>query len=448
LAKFQVEQPRARKINRPWTVWRRGLDNRAVNMETRSMPAPADTLGEQILQRVDELSQYSQSLPGLTRCYLTPEHKLANTLVAGWMRDAGMDVTVDGAGNVIGRINAQAPDAPCLMLGSHLDSVRNAGIYDGNLGVVLPISCIAALRETGTPLPCNLEVIGFGDEEGVRFGATLIGSRAVAGTLDDNILEATDADGITLAQALTDFDLDPVRIDSAARKSEDLHGYVEVHIEQGPVLEDESLAVGIVTAIAGASRYKVDVRGVAGHAGTVPMNLRADALPGAAEMALAVEKMALANDNLVGTCGIFEVPAGAVNVIPGGTSFTMDVRSGNDDLRKRAVRELHDEFRAIAERRGLSVEFELLHDNGASQCNAPLSEQLARAVAATGVKPRHLPSGAGHDAMAMADITPAAMLFVRCTKGISHHPDEHMTVADADSAAQVMMNFLTNYIPE
>ena len=392
-----------------------------------------------------QLSAISESDAFLCRRYLTPEHARANALVGQWMRDAGLEVSVDPLGNLIGRTHGGNTNVPTLSLGSHLDTVRDAGRYDGALGVLLPIACLNACRDAGVKLPFNVEIIGFGEEEGVRFGSTLIGSKGMAGNLDASVLDVNDVDGTSLGEALEAFGLPKANALRAKRLPEDVSAFLEVHIEQGPVLESENLAVGVVTAIAGASRYAIEVTGLAGHAGTVPMSLRQDALTGAAEMVLAAETLANEHDDLVATAGKLEVANGAVNVIPGSVTFTIDVRSGVDQIREEAIETLRSKFEDIATRRGIQAGWSKLHENSAATCDAALSEQLANAISATGRPVRHLPSGAGHDAMAMAELAPAAMLFVRCEGGISHHPDEDMTVEDAQAAGEVLWTFLQTF---
>ena len=283
-----------------------------------------------IMQRLEALAALTSDPPRLTRVFLSEEHRRANELVAGWLGEAGMRVRVDAIGNVIGRVEGKARGLPALLLGSHLDTVRDAGRYDGMLGVVTAIEC--AHHIGAGVLPFALEVIGFGDEEGVRFGSTLLGSRAVAGTLDLKVLEATDQDGRTLAEALRRFGLDPQALGSAARRREELLAYVELHIEQGPVLERAGLPVGCVTSINGATRLQVRMQGMAGHAGTVPMAARQDALAAAAEAILAVEQRCCQEQHLVGTVGRIDASPGAVNVIPGECRFTIDVRAPEDGV--------------------------------------------------------------------------------------------------------------------
>jgi allantoate deiminase len=306
---------------------------------------------------------------------------------------------------------------------------------------------VASLHRRFERLPFAIEVLAFGDEEGVRFPVTLNGSRAVAGTFDPAALEARDADGITLREALEQFGCDPAGIADAARRTADVLGYVEVHIEQGPVLEAEDLPVGIVTAINGASRFTIDVTGVAGHAGTVPMHLRQDALAAAAEMVLAVEQAATSTPGIVATVGKMEVLPGAVNVIPSGAKLSLDLRSPDDRLRTESIARLNRQLHTIAERRGVSVQLTPCYDEAAATCAPWLVEQLSSAVERAGIRPLQLPSGAGHDGLAMIALCPIAMLFVRCKGGISHNPAESITAQDTGTAIRVLEDFLRHLTP-
>ena len=403
---------------------------------------------ERIRERCDALAALSELPGGLTRVFLSPEQQRASELVLGWMREAGMTAREDAIGNVIGRYEGERPGLPCLMLGSHLDTVRNAGRYDGMLGVVSGIECVAALSAAGRRLPFAIEVIGFADEEGARFGATLLGSRAIAGSFDPAALEAKDAAGITMREAMRSFGLDPAAIGKAARRREEVLAYAELHIEQGPVLEAEDLPVGVVTAINGFTRAQVTVRGTAGHAGTVPMNLRRDALAAAAECVLAVERIGASMPDLVATVGRIEALPGAINVIPGEVRFTLDIRAPDDAVRLRAVDEVLAAIEGICARRGLAVDTKRLQDNPVAACAPWLMAQLDAAVAAEGVAVRRLPSGAGHDGMAVIAIADIAMLFVRCKGGVSHHPAESITTADAGTGARVLLRFIENFNPD
>jgi len=407
------------------------------------------SLGEEIAGRITELGAISESKAHLTRLFLTSEHRAAADLILGWMRDAGMRAHIDAIGNVCGRYEGERPGLPCLMLGSHYDTVRDAGEWDGPLGLITAISCVANLNRNGRRMPFAIEVVGFADEEGVRFASTLLGSRAVAGTFDESVLSARDQAGIALRDALKDFGLDPGHIGVAARRRRELLAYLELHIEQGPVLEEQQLPVGVVTAIAGATRLSVRLAGMAGHAGTVPMALRRDALTGAAECIGAIEEFCRTDDGgLVGTVGYIHAAPGATNVIPGQVSFTMDIRAPTDQRRKRAVSDMVRRIEAIAKRRKLELQLNVTHENRTVPCAPWLKEQIAEAIAAEGFRVFELPSGAGHDGMAMIDVADVGMIFVRCRGGVSHHPDEHVELADADAGARVLLRIIENFRPQ
>jgi allantoate deiminase len=400
-------------------------------------------MGEAISGRLAELAALSDESGRLTRLYLSPSHRRATDLVAYWMRDAGMSVRVDPLASVVGRYEAaDGGGGKTLLLGSHIDSVRNAGRFDGPLGVVTAIEVVKAAFKAGKRFPFAIEVIAFGDEEGVRFASTLGGSRALAGTFDPRALEELDETGVSRGEALTAFGCDPSRFAAEARPVDQTLGYVEVHIEQGPVLELEGLPVGIVTAIDGVTRGTIEVDGVAGHAGTVPMPMRHDALAAAAEMMLAIEARARARTNLVATIGRMEVPRPAANTIPGRARFSLDMRSPSDEERMNAVRDIKQSLTEIAQKRGVTYRFAIGHEVPAAIVDTQLSDQLAAAVESLGIPPRRLPSGAGHDAMAFDKIIPFAMLFVRCRGGVSHNPDEYASPADIDIAARVLSKFL------
>jgi allantoate deiminase len=406
-------------------------------------------LGDLIVRRIDALAKISETPEHLTRIFLTEQHRAAADLLLSWMREAGMSAHLDAIGNVCGRYEGERPGLPCLMLGSHYDTVRDAGKWDGPLGVITAIACVADLHRRGKRLPFAVEVTGFADEEGVRFASTLLGSRAVAGTFDESVLNTRDRAGISMAEALKKFGLDPKHVGAAARIRRELLGYVELHIEQGPVLEQKDLAVGVVTAIAGATRLAAGLTGMAGHAGTVPMALRRDALAGAAECIVAIEEFCRSDKGgLVGTVGYIDAAPGAGNVIPGRVSFTLDIRAPADAHRKLAVSDIVRRIEAIAKRRQLTLQLDVTHENRTAPCASWLKQQVAEAVAAEGFPVFELPSGAGHDGMAMIDIADVAMIFVRCRGGISHHPDEHVEVADADAGARVLLRLIENFRPK
>ncbi|WP_287991446.1 allantoate amidohydrolase [Acidiphilium sp.] len=409
------------------------------------LPAWRGEAGARIMARLDALARHSSEADALTRLYLTDAHRDALATLGAWMREAGLAVRQDEVGNLIGRREGTAPGLPALLLGSHVDTVRNAGKYDGPLGIVAAIEAVARLNDT--PLPFAIEILALGDEEGVRFPAALTGARAFAGTLDPATLAATDAEGITMRAALEAFGGSPDQIAAAARHERDVLAYLELHIEQGPVLEAEGLPVGIVTAIAGAERHVIEVTGVAGHAGTVPMALRHDALAAGAEMVLAAERIARETADLVATVGQMTALPGAVNVIPSAARFSLDIRSPSDAVRRDAVARLFMHWREIAARRGVTLSSRKNFEEEAAPCAPALMALLDAAVTRAGVRVRHLPSGAGHDGLAIASLCPIGMLFLRCRGGISHNPAEAIAEEDAGLAACILADTLRHFDP-
>lgn len=399
-----------------------------------------------IINRIDALAQISEHESNLTRVSLSPEHQRANALVGSWMEDTGMRVRTDAIGNIIGRLEGTS-GGPAMLLGSHLDTVRDGGRFDGMLGVVVPLVCIEALQARGERLAFPVEIVGFCDEEGVRFPSTLLGSRAIAGTLDETVLQESDQHGISMADALRNFGQNPADLHSARRSSDDFLGFVEMHIEQGPVLETEGLPVGVVTAISGAARYRITVTGKAGHAGTVPMGMRQDALAGASECIVDIERICKELADVVGTVGQIRAAPGAGNVIAGEVEFSLDLRSSVDATRQSAEQQILQSLEDIGTRRSLNIDPERTYQAASVTCDSWLSGQLAGAIKHSGHRLLCLPSGAGHDAMALANLTRIAMLFVRCKDGVSHHPDESITPEDAGAACEVLINFLTNFDP-
>jgi allantoate deiminase len=400
-----------------------------------------------IWEHCEALARCSEAPDKLTRVFLSSEQRAANELTLGWMREAGMNAKLDAIGNCVGRYEGKEPGLPALVLGSHLDTVRDAGKYDGMLGVVAAIECVHTLNKRGERLPFAIEVVGFADEEGVRFGATLLGSRALAGTFDPGLLDKTDHDGTSMREALSRAGLDPAKIPCAAKKREEVLAYAELHIEQGPVLEAEGLPVGVVTAINGANRFIVEIGGMAGHAGTVPMNLRQDALAAAAECVLAIEKRCGSAPELVGTVGNIEVQPGATNVIPGKAVFTIDIRSPRDAERLAAVADVKAAIQSICQRRGVRANIKQTHEGKTAACAPWLMDQIGQAIAAENLPVRQLPSGAGHDGMAVIDLTGIGMLFVRCKGGISHNPAEAIMLEDAEISSRVFLRFIENFKP-
>jgi allantoate deiminase len=404
-------------------------------------------LGRRLMEKLDALALHSDEPDCMTRLYLSPAHKSAIAELAGWMREAGMQVRIDPLATVIGRYEGHEAGAPALLIGSHIDTVRNAGKYDGPLGVLAGLIAVEELARNGERFPFAIEVLAFGDEEGVRFPSTLSGSRAVAGSLDPAVLSVTDDDDITLRDALVSFGCDPELIEEAAMTPGSALAYIEAHIEQGPQLETMDRPLGVVTAINGACRLAVRVTGEAGHAGTVPMTMRKDSLAAAAEMVLAVERATMERDRVVATVGRIEARPGAVNVIPGETSFTIDVRAGQDELRDDCIAAIRAAIAGIAARRGVTADIAATYTAPATACSPAIISALSQAVTRAGLSPIELTSGAGHDAMAMAQLCDIGMLFVRCKGGISHNPAESITVEDADACVRVLLDFLRHFQP-
>ena len=401
--------------------------------------------GAEIIARAEELAAITERPGMLARSYLTPEHRQAGERIRAWMREAGMNAEFDALGNVAGRYEGTQAGAAAVLTGSHMDTVIDAGKYDGLFGILAPIACVAAMYREGRRLPFPIEIVAFGDEEGVRFGTSMMGSKALAGKFDARVLDNQDANGVTLRAALGAFGGDAGAVASLRRAPEGIRVYVETHIEQGPVLLNENLPVGVVTSITGAARARVTLRGEEGHAGTVPMALRHDALAAASAMVLAVESHCRASGGrVVGTVGKLAVAnGGAINVIPGRIEFTVDVRSGDDAVRREAVREIEGAFRKIAKAREVALEWTPLQEMSAAPCDAAEQERLAAAIRANGIAVRRLPSGAGHDAMQFAGVAPIAMLFVRCGNGgVSHSPRETLSAEDAEIATAVLLTYL------
>lgn len=405
-------------------------------------------LGAQAFARLNALNAYSDHPDHLERLFLSPAHRKAADAVAVMMREAGCDsVHIDALGTVVGRYEGKSVGRPTLLIGSHIDTVKDAGSYDGMLGVIAGIGVVEALHDAGERLDFAIEVLAFGDEENVRFPSNLSSSRAVAGSFDFSTLDGRDDQGVSLREALIAFGGNPDGIAGIARRKDDVIGYIEMHIEQGPVLDQENRAVGIVTAISGASRRRVIVTGEAGHAGTVPMALRKDALSASAEMALAIEKLGAAAENGVATIGQLHVEPGAVNVIPGRVRFTVDARAPKDPVREKLVADIEATIRTIAARRNVQVEIQPFYDAPAAPASPAMMQGLASAIEARQIEVRHLPSGAGHDAMVMGALCPMGMMFVRCKDGISHNPAESMTEADAGLAIAILLDFVRHYEP-
>ncbi len=387
-----------------------------------------------ILERCNDLAGLSSQPDRLERVHLSPEHRAANDLVARWMTEAGLSTWQDSAGNQCGRLEGSAPGLPALLLGSHIDTVPDAGRYDGMLGVLLAIAVVDRLRRSGIALPFALEVVAFSDEEGTRFGTALLGSRALAGTWNEEWWQLTDKDGITLAEAFQDFGLDPARLPGAFRRGESLVGYLEAHIEQGMQLEDADRRLAVVTSIAGARRFALTVTGTAGHAGGTPFDRRRDALVGASELVVAIERLSK-ETGTIGTVGRLQAFPGGVNVIPGRVELSLDLRAEFDADRDDCLERIRAAADEICTRRGLSFAATETYRADAVTCDPGLQAAIGAGIRSTGdADPMAFWSRAGHDGVAVSALTRFAMLFLRCRGGVSHHPDEHVTAADVAAA--------------
>lgn len=418
----------------------------------------ASVLGDRAHEMLDALADCTDEPGRITRLSFGPAHVRAARLVAEWMRDAGLEARVDAAGTVRGlrSFGSARPEAHSgrrrLLIGSHIDTVPDAGRFDGMLGVVIGILAVSELVRRGAELPFDVEVLAFGDEEGLRFPGASIGSLSLAAALPQHVLETPDAQGVSLGQALSDFrqavdpESDPDPVDgpvsgSLALDPAELVGYLEVHIEQGPVLESANAPLGVVTSIAAASRLRVEVSGAAGHAGTVPMAMRRDALAAAAEMIIAVESLAGSSaEGLVATVGELVIESPAANSIPGAVTFSVDLRAPVDEVLAMGRASLVESLHHVGRRRGVAVDVLPQYDGRATICDGHLSTVLSAATAEHDAQARHLPSGAGHDAQSMAAVTPVGMLFVRSRAGASHVPDEYSSPSDCGLAVSVLVD--------
>ena len=407
------------------------------------MKVDAASPGARLMARLDEFARFSDEAGKLTRLYLSNAHRGAARQFIAWCAEIGLAARVDASGNVWARYEGKQPGAPALMIGSHIDTVRDAGRYDGNLGALAALAVVEELVHNGERLDFAIEIVAFGDEEGVRFPTTLTGSRAFAGLFARASLDQKDAEGVTMREALTNFGCQPEAI--ATLRGRGVAAFVELHIEQGPVLEAEGLAIGVVTAINGATRFHAEVLGVAGHSGAAPMNLRRDALTAAAEMILLIEQRARIEDDLVATVGRIDVEPGAVNVIPGQARFTIDIRAPRDERRQRAVADISKRLDAIARERNVALKLTQTHDAGAYVCDPKIVAGLKAAVERIGQPARLLPSGAGHDTMIMGQLCPAGMLFLRCKGGVSHNPAESITLEDCAIGLAALMAFVRGF---
>jgi allantoate deiminase len=408
--------------------------------QSSSEDAPgAPRFGPDLMARLDALAAFSEVDGQLTRRYLSAPHVAAARQVAAWMAAAGMSVRTDPLLSAFGRYEGRQPGAPAILIGSHIDTVIDAGRYDGNLGVLAAIAVVAELRDRGERLDHAVEVVAFGEEEGSRFSAHILTSSALVGAVGPDLLEVRDADGISVREALAHAGGNADIYRDCVRPKGEIAAFLELHIEQGPILEAQGKALAAVTAINGSVRSRVTVTGFAGHAGTVPMGQRRDALAAASEMILAVERVGASEPNLVATVGRITALPGAQNVIPGRVAFTIDMRCPSDAVRDRGHAALVPALQEIGRRRSVEVDIDTYQLNPATALDPVVIDAVSEAIAACGQEPLRLPSGAGHDAMIMARLCPSAMIFLRCKDGISHNPAESITVEDADIGVHAML---------
>jgi len=398
------------------------------------------SLAEEVIARCRRLASFSEDTGGTRRTFLSPPMRDCHRDVSSWMKTLGMTVPVDAVGNLRGFYPATSPGAPRILIGSHLDTVPNAGAFDGILGVVLAVALVKSLE--GMKLPFGIEAVGFSEEEGVRFGVPFIGSRALVGRVDEELLGRKDANGISVRKAIHDFGLNPNDISTAAL-GDDVLAYIEFHIEQGPVLESLGRPLGVVEAIVGQNRLELTFSGQANHAGTTPMNLRRDALAAAAEWIVTVETLAKQTPGVVATVGFVEAKPGATNVIAGEARATLDIRHASDRARTEALDELIRQAESITGRRGLTVKWRTLLAQHAVAMDPFLTDQIQQAIQKTGCEPHRMASGAGHDAMILAEKVPAAMIFLRTPEGISHDPAESVHLDDVAKALECGRHLLT-----
>ncbi len=398
---------------------------------------------EKIMRRVNDLATISQDKQGITRTFGTTEFIAGSNKVLSWMKQAGLQTSIDNIGNVRGRLNSEQPDAKTLVIASHIDTVVNAGKFDGPLGVIMGLDAIENIIDHKIKLRFNIELIAFSDEEGVRFHTTYLGSRVVAGSFTNQLLDMKDEQGISLKEVITAIGGNPLELQHDAIKKEDWLGYFEIHIEQGPLLYEKKIPVAIVTAIAGQQRAEITFKGMAGHAGTVPMDMRSDALCAASEFIGEMEKYALANKaNIVATVGKLHIPGSASNVIPGKVVLSVDIRSPVDGILTNALQSVKKLCSDICSKRKIAFEWKPIQGMPAVQCDPMLVILLKKSVIEGGCEVVELVSGAGHDAVPVSKVAPVSMLFVRCYKGISHNPLENVELEDIASAAEVTDNFI------
>ena len=405
-----------------------------------------DEISKKAWSWLEEISNCSitdnPNTEGVTRFSLTPQHKQANQKLCSWMQESGMSVRTDNAGNLIGHYASFSNKAKTLIIGSHQDTVPNGGKYDGILGVILPIALVNYYNKEQLKFDYNIDIIVFSDEEGSRFQSTLLGSKAIAGTFTPDLLKSIDKDNVSLYQALKDFKCNPEKISQDKYQSDQLLGFLELHIEQGPQLESLNIPVGIVNAITGIERHQVSIIGKAGHAGTVPMHLRKDSLVATSEIISFINNICLKQNDMVGVVGQINNFPNGINVIPQKTNFSIELRSPKDTIRQNIRNEILTFIDKIAEKYKVQIHIKKTYEQSAVLCSTKLSNLLKDAIIDTGLEAYTLFSGAGHDGLAISTLTDIAMLFIRCKDGISHHPDESVNISDLSASIEVLNNFL------
>jgi allantoate deiminase len=398
-----------------------------------------------ILEKINELASISEDEHCIKRCFGTEKFMEGAGKVLRWMKEVGLDAGIDNIGNVRGKLFCSNPSAKTLVIASHIDTVINAGKFDGPLGVIMGLDLIEHLIQTKTRLPFHIELIAFSDEEGVRFHTTYLGSKVVAGSFEKSLLEKKDSEGITIEEAIKKIGGEISKLSHDAIEEKNWLGYFEIHIEQGPVLYEKNIPVAIVDSIAGQRRAEITFRGIAGHAGTVPMNMRNDALTCAAEFILGVEKLAVENE-IVATVGRLNITHPATNVIPGEVVCSLDLRSANENILSSCYQTIKNKSEDICSKRNIRIEWKLVQETKSTNCDRTMKELLAMAIQNSAYEPIHLVSGAGHDAVSISKVSPVAMLFVRCFKGISHNPLENVELNDIAQAILVCDNFIPQLI--
>jgi hydantoinase/carbamoylase family amidase len=401
------------------------------------------------MNRINELAAISETPGMVTRTFGTEAFKQGQALVASWMQQAGLQTRIDNIGNVRGRLAAAHAGAKTLVIASHIDTVINAGKFDGPLGVLMGVDCLEQLIQQNRSLPFHIELIAFSDEEGVRFHTTYLGSKVAAGAFNSLLLTKTDSAGMSLQQVLENMQCRPAALAGDALPAPDWLGYFEIHIEQGPVLYEKHIPVAIVTAIAGQKRIAVTFSGEAGHAGTVPMHMRSDALCAAAEFVLATEQFAAGHpQQVVATVGKLDIVHAASNVIPGEVTCTLDLRSAHQPVLLGCYQSIEELAMNIGRRRNIIVKWQPVQETAPVECDAALQSLLRQSIQQAGYNVVELVSGAGHDAVAVSAVSPVAMLFVRCYKGISHNPLENVELQDIAAALAVSDNFINQLIQQ